>query len=190
MASADRATVEAGLIVGGCTVLIAIGGGIGYFIRHYLDKQKAFSDENAKIKRDAYKKYVDKLHALNGIGKLSTGEVELLRAGFNDYLKEFHSTIVLFSSPKVVKQYASFVRYTDKKHSQAYQYELMLHSSRLFKAMRKEIGLSNRGLGLDGELLLRDNINDYDATIGEYTKWNKRLGRMFKKDIVEEPDGS
>lgn len=176
-ASQDQATIEV-------AVIALVGGLIGYLAKYYLDKKQAFSTTNADIKRKMYQGYLDELLKASsiGVGNLAPAEIKKIKDDFGVYSKSFYSTSVLFASPKVIKRYANFVRHTDKPEVELYQYELMLKSSGLYKAMRKDIGLSNRGLGLDGELLLRGNINDYDTTIGKYASWPKRMGRIFKKD--------
>jgi hypothetical protein len=41
----------------------------------------------------------------------------------------------------------------------------MVFMTNVFRTMRKDIGLSNRGLGSGGIRLMRPLINDYDMTI-------------------------
>jgi hypothetical protein len=167
------------------TIIVAIftfiGGLAGFFAKYYLDRKQAFSSANAQIKRDAYTEFLDKLLKTTSKfkDKLTLPEVEAIKREFGQYNKEFYGTSVLFASPKVVKKYADFVRNENTIQSGLYQYELMLKASRFYKAMRKDIGLSNRGLGWDGELLLRANINDYDSTIRSYTKWFNRVKRWL-----------
>lgn len=182
-ANANQATIEAALIPAAATVLVALlgGGGIGYFLKYYLDRKQAFATANGAVKRKMYKKYLDKLTSLNNIGKLTPEELEVVKTEFGKHSSEFYSTGVLFASPQVVKAYADFVRHTDSPQDEAYTYDLMLKMSRLYRAMRSDIGLSNKGLGHDGELLLRGNINDYDATIRPYTTRRKRFARKFKR---------
>lgn len=178
-ASTDQATIEAALIAAG---LALVGGIVGYFLKYYLDKKQAFSSDNAKIKRDMYQKYVEQILATSRQFKaqLTSQQIEKIQKEFEKHANDFYSTSILFASPKVVRAHASFMRNEGIAQSNEYAYELMLKNARLYKAMRKDIGLSNWGLGWDGEVLLRANINDYDTTIRPYTTWRQRIARRLK----------
>lgn len=172
-ASQDKATVEA-------AVIALIGGAVGYFIRYYLDKQRDFASENAKIKRNAYEKYMSKSQAaISDLGKAVTDEEKTkAQEAFNKALNEFYPMSILYASPKVVKAFGDSLRYVPTNDEER-QYGYVLKASRAWKAMRTDIGLRNRGLGWDGELLLRANIRDYDVTIRPYTALHRRIMRRF-----------
>ncbi len=44
-------------------------------------------------------------------------------------------------------------------------YKAMIYLARVFKHMRRDIGLSNHGLGDDGEKVFRAILTDYDEII-------------------------
>ncbi len=159
-----------------------VGTLVGYLIRVFLDKQKTFSSANGSIKRKMYMKYIEELVALGSqnLQSLSPEQVAKVYKEFGNHAKAFYATSILFASPSVVRAHASFVRHTDKPTSGQNNYELMLKLSHLYKAMRKDIGLSNRFLGIDGELLLRANVSDYDTTISKYVFFPKRFIRWLK----------
>jgi len=178
--SQGQATVDAAFITAGSALLVGLlGGAVGYFLKYYLDRKQAFLSANGSVKRKMYKKYLNELAAINKISTLDPNEVKRVQKQFGESSSEFYSTSVLFASPKVVRAYGDFVRYTDRQQDERYNYELMLKMSRLYVAMRSDIGLSNRGLGRDGELLLRGTINDYDTTVGPYARWYNRLRRRI-----------
>ena len=77
---------------------------------------------------------------------------------------QFYKKYVLFASPNVIKAFSDYFQYvynqndsedTDSKKS------LELITKIMFE-MRKDIGLNNKGLGKNGEMLMRALITDYD----------------------------
>jgi hypothetical protein len=182
-ASPERVKIEVAIIA-------LLGVVVGYLLKYYLEKKQAFSSDNAKIKRKMYEKFLDGMHkTTKKFSKLDGTPtqkfIDDVRKEFGDLTAEFYNTSILYGSSKVIRRYADFVRYTDKPQTEEYQYELMLKSSRLYKAMRKDIGLNNWWLGKDGELLLRGNINDYDTTIREYVMWHRRFKRWSKTRLKQ-----
>ncbi len=177
-ASPDKATVDVAIIG-------LIGAVIGYFIRNYLAQRQAYSSDNAVIKRNMYKGFVEALIRTytTDVKSLQTHELETLQKAFKDASDQFYSTSVLFASPKVVRAYAELMRNIPQNEDEAKKvspYELVLKASRIYKAMRKDIALSNRGLGRDGEVLMRAKMTDYDKTIGVYARRSNRFKRWLK----------
>jgi hypothetical protein len=177
-ASPDIANVDVAVVGAVFTVF-------GYFIRAYLDRNKQFSSANGSIKRKMYRSFIDKMMGTTAKFKkqLNALEIETIKNEFGQSAQEFYKTSILFASPNVVRAYADFARSDSAKKvvGEKPEYELMLRTARLYKAMRKDIGLSNRRLGRDGELLLRGNITDYDGTIAKYASTWQRMIRFWKR---------
>lgn len=143
----------------------AIGG---YLVKYLLDRKARFSSENAIIKRDMYENYI------KFIMSFITGFVENKNAGSKKYsdkeviekLREFHRMAILYSSPKVIEAFGDFLQYSYKHpNSDGKGEHLMVLATNVFKEMRRDIGLSNRGLRSGAVRLIRPLINDYDQTI-------------------------
>lgn len=153
-------TIENWLTLAG----IVFSGIIGYFIKYHLDKKSQFSSNNAEIKRKAYKEYVDFMlefldKAQNQGGNIPQPQQEKLIKE----MKKFHRNAVLYSSPRVINAYSDMLQ---NSYKGAYDsYFTMVFMTNVFKEMRKDIGLSNKGLRSGAIRLMRPLINDYDTTI-------------------------
>ena len=84
-------------------------------------------------------------------------------------LFEFYKKYILYASPNVIKAFSDYFQFVynqqgngnveDSKKSLEFMTKIMLE-------MRKDIGLKNDGLGMNGQMLLRALINDYDTIWG------------------------
>lgn len=150
--------------------LIGIAGSavIGYLVKYFLDKKAQFSSQNAEIKRQMYQKYVDFiLGFINEVQSQTEGVTSQQQNNVVKEMREFHKQAVLYSSPKVINAYSDMLQYSyqQKQESSSYSYHYMVLMTNVFKAMRKDIGLSNRGLRSGAIRLMRPLINDYDEKI-------------------------
>ncbi len=143
---------------------IAVSGLIGYFIKYTLDKKAQFSSENAKIKREMYREYVEFiLKFLSDIQEQGTDVTPKQQKQLIKEMKDFHRKAVLYSSPKVINAYSDMLQNSYRGNNEGFN--TMVLMTNVFRAMRKDIGLSNRGLRSGAIRLLRPLINDYDTTI-------------------------
>ncbi len=143
---------------------IISSGAIGYLIKYFLDKKAQFSSENAQIKREMYQEYVNFI--LKFLSDLQEQETEVTPNQQKEIvkkMKDFHRKAVLYSSPKVINAYADMLQNSYKGNSDGFH--TMVLMTNVFRAMRKDIGLSNRRLGSGAIRLMRPLINDYDTTI-------------------------
>lgn len=148
--------------------VIALGGGIvGYFLKYYLDKKAQFASNNAEVKRVAYQKFVN----LTASFFIQSKKSQRLQNNAVEELGEFYKQYVLYGSPKVVRALASLMQVFYKRNSlgiadqdmtKAELRHILRSMTRVYKAMRKDIGLSNRTLGYRGSSLMRAIITDYD----------------------------
>lgn len=141
---------------------------IGYLVKYLLDKKSRFSSENATIKREMYERYVKFIMAfITSYAKDGNQrtKAELEKEAF-EKMREFHRMAILYSSPRVINAFADFLQY-GYKHSDGdgnVEYITVL-ATNVFKEMRRDIGLSNRGLRSGAIRLIRPMINDYDNKV-------------------------
>jgi hypothetical protein len=138
-----------------------IGSGfLGYFAKYYLDKKQQFTTKNAEFKRTAYSEVIDLLMQVmsqNKLGALS--DKELVKR-----LNSAYGQCILYASPEVINAFGDAMQYlftSDKQDAKI----TMTNLTKIFKYMREDIGLSNEGLGENGEKLMRVRLNDYAETM-------------------------
>lgn len=151
--------------------IIALGGAIiGYFLKYYLDKKAQFASNNAELKRDAYQKFVN----LTASFFIKSRKSQRVQGNSVEELSEFYKQYVLYGSPAVVRKFANLMQVFYKRETLGIsntdmtmaELKYILRSmTRVYKAMRKDIGLSNRMLGYGGSTLMRAIITDYDQTM-------------------------
>ncbi len=174
------------------SVIALISGLFGYFLKYYLDKKARFSSDNAAIKREMYEDYIGSIMKFvsnpnDQAGNLNDKQTKEILSK----MREFHRKAILYSSPRVVNAFADFLQY-------AYRYPegdgkgeyMMALVTNIFKEMRRDIGLSNYGLGSGAIRLIRPVVNDYDQVIApiEYGLIGnaKRAAKSIKKTGEDE----
>lgn len=146
---------------------IISSGIVGYFVKYSLDKKAQFSSKNAEIKREMYQEYVDfVLSFISEVQKQTGDTTPEQQQKIVEKMRGFHRRAVLYSSPEVINAYSDMMQHSYKSsNGSADGLGYMVLMTNVFKAMRKDIGLSNRGLGCGAIRLMRPLINDYDTTI-------------------------
>lgn len=135
-----------------------IGAGIGYLIKSQLEKKKELNNELNKQRREIYQNFVNLIIDIFANTKLkkNSSDQNLKQ------LYEFYKKYVLFASPNVIKAFSDYFQHL---YDQNKEENLKLHLSLITKIMfemRKDIGLENKGLGENGEMLMRALITDFD----------------------------
>lgn len=141
---------------------------VGYLVKYLLDKKARFGTENATIKREMYERYVVFIMSFitNYSESVSDKQKKKSQLDAVEKLREFHRMAILYSSPKVINAFADFLQYSYKHPDGDGQAEhMMVLVTNIFKEMRKDIGLSNRGLSSGAIRLIRPAINDYDEKL-------------------------
>ncbi len=120
------------------TVFVGIGAMI---ISQKQAKQRDIDESHRSKKVEIYKKYLDAVSGLmanqnKNVSKKGMSDQELI-----DYLVEFKTEILLWGSPDVIKLQLEF-----EKISQQNNGNLFTSVNNLYKAIREDIGLSNKGL--------------------------------------------
>lgn len=152
------------------TLIGIVGSGVvGYFAKYFLDKKAQFSTKNAEIKRKMYQDFVNLvIDFFDHTKKQKQNDTKVVKKIFS-----FYRQYVLYASPEVISSFSDLMQYfyrnniEDQKDNPVADdpQAALKKMTNVFKCMRKDIGLSNNGLGDDGEKLLRAIINDYDEMI-------------------------
>lgn len=139
-----------------------LGAGIGFLIKHSIEKKKEINNELTRQRRENYQQYVNLV-----IDLLAGTKTNKKKSNTNmlTEIYEFYKKYVLYASPNVIKafsDYFQFIYNVDENEPNYAKNSLELITKIMFE-MRKDIGLNNKGLGKNGEMLLRALINDYDT---------------------------
>lgn len=146
-------------------ILPIVGGIVGYFIKHNIDKKRELLSQVTKERRELYQHFVNLIiEILSGAksGKKQP-DVQLLSK-----LYEFYKKYVLYASPNVINTFSDYFQYIyfSNDESNAIDHNTYFRKlSRIIKAMRSDLGLSNKELGKDGERIFRALITDFDKII-------------------------
>jgi hypothetical protein len=142
-----------------------IGGAVGYFIKHYIDKKRELLTEVTKERRELYQ------HFVNLIIDIFSGSKTGKKQPDNQLLSklfEFYKKYVLYASPEVINYFSDYFQYLYSANGETNTLDHNIHFrklSKIMKAMRTDLGLSNKDLGEDGEKIFRALITDFDKLI-------------------------
>ena len=148
------------------TILLPIiGAGIGFFIKHIIEKKKDLYSQVTIERRELYQQFINLIIDLFSASK--TGKSLPDRLTLNK-LYEFYKKYVLYASPGVINSFSDYFQYLYLTNNNDEKSDIILHFrklSRIMIEMRKDLGLSNKKLGTDGERLFRALITDFDKYI-------------------------
>lgn len=145
------------------TILLPlIGGGIGFLVKHLIDKNKDLQSEVTKVRRELYQQFVNLIIDIFKDTKTGNQQADnqLLIT-----LYDFYKKYIMYASPEVINSFSDYFQYLYKSNNRPELTNHKLHFRSLCKimiAMRKDLGLSNKNLGEDGVKLFRALINDFD----------------------------
>ena len=146
-------------------ILPLIGAGIGFLIKHSIEKKKELTSEITKERREIYQQFVNLIIGLwsdSKSGKKSNSNL-------TQKLYEFYKKYVLYASPEVIIAFSDYFQYLyDTNKTENGEFDTKNHLIKLtniMAEMRKDLGLNNKGLGKNGEMLLRAMFTDYDKII-------------------------
>lgn len=154
--------MEAGALIAILSIsLPLIGGGIGYLIRYSIDKRRELLSEVNRERRELYQKFIDLIiDILKGVK--SNKDVSDIDAVTQLY--EFYKKYILYASPEVINAFSEYFQYlySQSNTSLSNAKVQMQKMCKVMYYMRKDLGLSNKGLGKDGIGLFRALFKDYD----------------------------
>lgn len=140
-----------------------IGGGVGYFMKYYLDKKKEIQSEIYIQKRAMYQDFIRIIVDLIAGTKNEDTESKTYKKKIENsvnQLYDFYKSYLIYSSPEFINAFGDFMQYTYSGESNTRT--MLINLSRVIKSLRKEVGLSNRGLGKNGEKVFKAIFNDYE----------------------------
>tara|TARA_R110002050_G_scaffold113496_1_gene228375 strand:+ start:3693 stop:4175 length:483 start_codon:yes stop_codon:yes gene_type:complete len=142
-----------------------IGGAVGYFIKHNIDKKRELLAEVTKERRELYQHFINLI--IDIFSESKTGKKQpdnkLLSKLF-----EFYKKYVLYASPEVINYFSDYFQYLYSANGKTETLDHNIHFrklSKIMKAMRTDLGLSNKDLGEDGERIFRALITNFDKLI-------------------------
>jgi len=135
-----------------------VGAGIGYCLKYYLDKKKDLVSEITKERREMYQQFVD---LIINILKATRSKKNSDTQQINE-LHDFFKKNILYASPKVVLSLSKFFGYLYSTKKDTDPRIILKHLTNIIREMRNDLGLSNKGLGQDGEELIKPLIRDWE----------------------------
>ena len=144
--------------------LPVLGAGVGYLIKTNIEKKKALTNEVTKERREIYQQYVNLM-----IGFFDHTKVKRKNSD-NQMISElfkFYKKYVLYASPDVIKAFSDYFQfiYTQNTDEDFNTKKNLNFMTKIMLEMRKDLGLKNKGLGKNGEMLMRALLTDYDSII-------------------------
>lgn len=139
-------------------ILPLVGAGIGYLIKSNIEKKKKLTDELTKERREMYQQYVNLIIDIFANTKLTKNKPN----NNLESLYGFYKKYILYASPNVIQAFSDFFQFAYKSKETLDATKNISLVTRIMLEMRKDIGLNNKGLGENGEMLMRALITDFD----------------------------
>jgi hypothetical protein len=146
------------------TILLPlIGAGVGYLIKSKIEKEKELNSELNKQRREIYQNFVNLIINLFADTKFNKNASSQNVKELYDFYKKY----ILFASPNVIKAFSDYFQYLYHLDEHTEHKKNLSLITKIMYEMRKDIGLNNKGLGDDGEMLMRALITDFDDIFGK-----------------------
>lgn len=129
--------VLAALIGAMATVLVGVTATI---ISQKQSKQRDIEESHRSKKVEIYKGYLDAVAGLIARENENVSKEGMTNQELVDYLLEFKTDILLWGSPKVIKRQLAFQEASKDGG------DVIIAVDNLYRAIREDIGLSNKGL--------------------------------------------
>ncbi len=144
------------------TILFPIAAGaIGYVYKSYIEKKRELHSEVSRERRAAYQIFVNLV-----VDILNDTENKIDITEHMAKLHEFYKKNILFASPQVALAFGDYMQFVYQVSDEALQASPLSQFkmlTKVMKVMRADLGLSNDGLGEDGERLLRGMLKNFDS---------------------------
>jgi len=142
-------------------LLTGTGALIGYAVRYQLDKRKELVSEVNRERRAVYQQIVEFLFSI--LQDTKQGKPTDTNKMVAD-LYRIYSKKVLYASPEVIDALNDFMEQSQQANAvKGFDpYRVIYCMADLMAAMRKDLGLSNKGMGKHNRRLLRVLITDID----------------------------
>ena len=141
--------------------LPVFGAGVGYLIKTNIEKKKALTNEVTKERREIYQQYVNLMIGFFDHTKVKRKDSD---SKMISELFDFYKKYVLYASPSVIKSFSDYFQFLYKNNGKENfdSKKNLNHMTKIMLEMRKDLGLKNKGLGKNGEMLMRALLTDYD----------------------------
>lgn len=143
-------------------VLPLIGAAVGYLFKHNIERKKELLSEVTNERRQLYQKFVDLI--IDIFRNTKTGTEESQESNI-EKLFGFYKKYVLYASPGVINAFSNYFQYLYQQDGELESVSIkenFMKLTNILIEMRKDLGLSNKKLGTNGERLFRALITDYD----------------------------
>jgi hypothetical protein len=144
-------SVSAAVVGAMATVLVGVGGAL--YTQSQI-KRREIEDAHRSRKVEIYKGFLDVVARVMARTNENVSLEPISEQALVDFIVEFKTDIILWASPKVINAQLNF-----EKESRSGGNSLVA-VDQLYKAIREDIGLSNRGL--DRHQLIKMHLSDPD----------------------------
>jgi len=142
-------------------IISLLSAAIGFFVKVRIDRRKELLTQVNIERREAYQGFINLVIGMFADSNLDGDEEN------NDFvtdLYEFYKKNLLYASPNVINKFSDYMQYVYNYDSNNKDnYEQIRRLTDVMKAMREDLGLSNKNLGGRGEILMRAIIRDFDT---------------------------
>lgn len=134
-----------------------VGAGIGYFLKYYLDKKKELTSEVTKERRQMYQKFADLIFDM-----IYESKAGRKKNAMNE-ISAFFKKSTMYASPNVMTAISELFQklYENDAKGISDAKSTILGFAKVLKEMRTDLGLSNKGLGKNGENLFKPMLKDW-----------------------------
>lgn len=144
-------SVSAAIVGAMATVLVGVGGAL--YTQSQI-KRREIEDAHRSRKVEIYKAFLDVVARVMARTNENVSLEPISEQALVDFLVEFKTNILLWASPKVINAQLNFEKVSSSGGNS------LVAVDQLYKAIREDIGLSNRGL--DKHQLIKMYLSDPD----------------------------
>ena len=161
-------SVSAAIVGAMATVLVGVGGAL--YTQSQIKKREIEEAHRAR-KVEIYKEFLDIAARMMAEGNENVSLKPPSQQELVDFMVEFKTNVVLWGSPKVINAQLNFQKVSSEGG------HVLKAVDQLYKAIREDIGLSNRGL--DRHQLVKMYLSNPDE-MDEMSASNKALQRTSR----------
>lgn len=160
-----NSSVSAAIVGAMATILVGVGGGL--YTQAQIKNREIEEAHRAK-KVEIYKGFLDMVARIMAEGNENVSIKPPTEQELIDFLVVFKTDVILWGSPKVINAQLNFQKVSDEGGN------VLMAVDKLFKAVREDIGLSNKGL--NSNQLIKMYLKD-PTEIDSKSSSNKALQR-------------
>src|SRR5690554_86220 len=161
-------SVSAAIVGAMATVIVGVGGAL--YTQSQIKRREIEEADRAK-KVEIYKKFLDMVARMMAEGNENVSLEPPSQQELVDFLVGFKTNVVLWGSPKVINAQLGFQKVSSEGGN------VLVAVNQLYRAIREDIGLSNKGL--DKNQLVKMYLSDPDE-MDTMSASNKALQRTSR----------